>query len=89
MVIATGSHPAGVATEALEVVACDLFEDSCHIPHLVQGLQLFNVKPFLVFTMLHGIEEGLAVFCLLLTIHGANLVGIVTANDVQEVPLPS
>ena len=82
MVVATGLHLASVATEALEVVTCDFLEDSCHVTHIIHGLQLLYIEPFFILVMPHGIYEDLAVLLLLFTGQGADLVSIMTANNV-------
>ena len=83
MIVATGSHPASVATESFEVMAHDLFKHGSHITHVVEGLQLLDSQSFLLLAKLHSLQERLAVLFPFLVGQGAYLVGIVTAHNVQ------
>ena len=65
MIVATSSHPASVATESLEVVACDLLKNSSHITHVVEGLQLLDIELFFLLPMPHSIQEGLIIIFIL------------------------
>ena len=83
VIVATNPHPAGVATKVPKIVTCDRLEDSRHIAHEGQRIELFDVEPLLSPATFHGIHEGLTVLPLPTTKgHWSNLVGIVTANNV-------
>ena len=88
MVVATGSYPAGVSTQSMEVVAGCPFEQIGHVPHVIEGVEFFDLQPLLL-VIPHGLQKGLTVHIPPPVVEGTYLGGIMAIDNMRQVHPPS
>ena len=88
MVVATGSYPAGVSIQSVEVVAGCPFEHIGPVPHVIQGVEFFDLQPLLL-VIPHGLQEGLTVHIPPPFFEGTYLGSIMATDNMRQVHLPS
>ena len=71
------------------MVASSLFKGFGHIAHELEGIKFLDVQPLSVLAVLHDPQELVAIIIPLSAIKRVYLAGIVTAHNMNLVPLPT